>query len=165
MNNSIINKSIQDIVSIQKNNKYLIQRTIRINKNSLIRLPEKFHYSLFQEEIIGDFELRVFYFMGKCFSSALFKSTNKADIRQHNKNNLHDRLVPYKLDNFNTNKIKRFMDKVNLESGSLDFLVKDGVMYFLEVNPVGQFDYVDGCGNYKIDQYIALQLQKIDARV
>lgn len=62
----------------------------------------------------------------------------------------------YVLDHSIQAKVKRLMDGLNLISGSLDFIVgKDGVTYFLEVNPNGQYDWVSQYGGYDLHKEIA----------
>lgn len=39
--------------------------------------------------------------------------------------------------------IKDYMNELKLDFGRLDFIVKDGLYYFLEVNPNGQFAWLD----------------------
>lgn len=51
------------------------------------------------------------------------------------------------------------MKMLKLESGSLDFIVTpDNEYYFLEVNPVGQFNFVSEICNYHIEKHIAKTL-------
>ena len=51
------------------------------------------------------------------------------------------------------------MKQLQLESGSIDMVVTPNNEYvFLEVNPVGQFDYVSKLCNYFIEKEIAVKL-------
>ena len=53
----------------------------------------------------------------------------------------------------------RFMDKAGLNTGSLDFVItKNKRFVFLEVNPVGQYDFVSVNCNYHLDKIIAKKL-------
>jgi len=57
-------------------------------------------------------------------------------------------------------KIIKLMGKLNLQTGSLDFLksIDDNQFYFLEVNPNGQFDFVSQKCNYYLEKKIAQYL-------
>ncbi len=56
-------------------------------------------------------------------------------------------------------KINAFMQDVNLNSGSLDFIyTPEREFVFLEVNPVGQFDWLSTHCNYFIEKHIADEL-------
>ena len=56
-------------------------------------------------------------------------------------------------------KITDFMLDKKLESGSIDVMVdKNNDYWFLEVNPVGQFDFLSGENNFYIEREIAKTL-------
>jgi D-alanine-D-alanine ligase-like ATP-grasp enzyme len=64
--------------------------------------------------------------------------------------------VPYQLPKELEAKIDVLMQKLQLNTGSLDFMVtEDNQFYFLEVNPVGQFGMVSVPCNYYLEQKIA----------
>ena len=60
-------------------------------------------------------------------------------------------------------KLQLLMKELVLESGSIDMIVTPDDKYvFLEVNPVGQFDYVGKRCNYQLDKEIALTLLRMN---
>ena len=66
----------------------------------------------------------------------------KVDFRKYSKE-IPNRYVPYDLPKTISMKLKRLMDNLKLNSGSIDLVyTKDEDYYFLEVNPVGQFAMV-----------------------
>ncbi|STD14031.1 ATP-GRASP peptide maturase, grasp-with-spasm system [Chryseobacterium carnipullorum] len=67
--------------------------------------------------------------------------------------------VPFKLPESIEKMIDTLMKRISLESGSIDLLYStDNIFYFLEVNPVGQFDMVSFPCNYHLEKEIALHL-------
>lgn len=119
---------------------------------------ESFFPSLFQKTIQKKYELRVFYLDGKTYSMAIFSQGNKEtsiDLRNHDFD-IVQRNVPFKLPGEIDNKINLLMNKLRLNSGSIDILVSpENKYYFLEVNPVGQFGMLSYPCNYRIEEKIA----------
>ncbi len=79
------------------------------------------------------------------------------DFREVDVNGNHpNRMVPFTLPGDVASKIRKLMKNLRLESGSLDFIVTpDDEYYFFEVNPVGQFDFLNEICNYHIEKFIA----------
>ncbi|AZJ36189.1 grasp-with-spasm system ATP-grasp peptide maturase [Tenacibaculum singaporense] len=119
---------------------------------------DNFFPSLFQTTIPKKYELRVFYLDGKTYSMAIFSQDNEStsiDLRNHDFD-IIQRTVPFKLPGEINNKIDLLMNKLKLNSGSIDILVSpDNKYYFLEVNPVGQFGMLSYPCNYRIEEKIA----------
>lgn len=119
---------------------------------------DNFFPSLFQEEIAKLYELRIFYLVGKFYSSAIFSQRNnktEVDFRNYDKDK-PNRVVPYRLPSDLELKLKTLMDELKLETGSIDMIVTPKKEYvFLEVNPVGQFNQVSIPCNYFLEQKIA----------
>ena len=156
------------------NNKKIITKTI--NGNGFIEYTEnivsqlftkeitmdsvvsKFGMSYFQEEIDKKYELRIFYLRGEMWAMAIFSQNDeqtKVDFRHYNRER-PNRTVPFSLPNELKVKINTLMDKMNLDTGSIDIIVdKDMKYYFLEINPVGQFGMVSFPCNFNIEKRIA----------
>ncbi len=127
-------------------------------------LDTSFFPSLIQEKIDKLFELRIFYLHGDFFSMAIFSQNDKktnTDFRKYN----HDkpnRQVPFSIPKSVSDKLTLLMQKLKLNSGSIDMVVTKNYEYvFLEINPVGQFGMVSGPCNYKIEKKIAQYLSNI----
>lgn len=122
------------------------------------REKAKFFITFFQDKIEKEFEIRTFYLNGKCHSMAIFSQNDeqtKTDFRKYNLEK-PNRNVPYKLSSNIEEKIKLLMQTLDLNCGSLDFLKgKDGKIYFLEVNTIGQFLGLSYACNYLLDKEIA----------
>lgn len=154
-----ITKSIQDISSITVDGvNYSIGKITQVKAADITGI--NYWYSLFQEEIPKRYELRTFYWLGKMYTMAIFSQMDpksRLDFRGVDVNGLHaNRMVPYTLPKNIRLKINRLMKKLKLESGSIDMIVTPTNEYvFLEVNPVGQFNFVSELCNYYIEKNIA----------
>ncbi|MBQ9469576.1 MAG: hypothetical protein IJU72_01340, partial [Bacteroidales bacterium] len=147
----LITKAIEDNVGTIYRNRLVGQRVQRIDAYSI---EDEFFPSLFQPEVEKDFEVRTFYLAGRTYSIR-FKAPNTESVDMRDSYGVMD-YEAYVLDHSIQAKVKRLMDGLNLISGSLDFIVgKDGVTYFLEVNPNGQYDWVSQYGGYDLHKEIA----------
>jgi hypothetical protein len=99
-----------------------------------------------QEEIKGECDLTVVYVAGRSFAFTLARDFEGVDWRRHiNKTDL-----PWErcsLSSDDQDRIRAFMVEANLDFGRLDFVVRDGQKYFLEVNPNGQWAWLDPDGS------------------
>lgn len=119
-----------------------------------------FFITFFQQKIEKDFEIRAFYLNEKIWSMAIFSQNDdqtKVDYRKYNKK-VPNRNVRYNLPKDIEDKIKIIMNKLDLTSGSLDFIKSGNKFYFLEVNAIGQFGNVSTYCNYRLDREIAINL-------
>jgi ATP-GRASP peptide maturase of grasp-with-spasm system len=161
---AIITKNIQDVISIPLENQRVGNATKLVDAEHLESASDNFFYSLFQKAISKRYELRVFYFLGDFYSCAIFSQLNaetKEDNRLEQKAR-PNRVVPYELPQVVKSKLHALMQDLQMESGSIDLIVDDKFdYYFIEVNPVGQFDYVARRCNYPIEKMIAHQLKKL----
>ncbi|MEZ7528494.1 grasp-with-spasm system ATP-grasp peptide maturase [Cloacibacterium normanense] len=166
-NSSVIMKPIGDIETFydKKKHKSFAPFTERVNLNDIENFDTYFFPTLFQKEIKKKFELRVFFDKGDIFSMAIFSSTNletEIDFRQYD-DKKPNRNVPYQLNKEVEGMITKFMKAVNLQTGSLDLIFSENnEIYFLEVNPLGQFGMVSSPCNYYIEKKLAEKLIKID---
>lgn len=123
-----------------------------------IEIPTSFGLSFFQRYVEKKVELRVFYFLGKmvcaCIFSQKFNAT-KLDFRNYSLEN-RNKYVKYNLPNLLKKQIRALMRELKLDTGSLDIiLTPDDEFVFLEVNPVGQVDFISVWANLEIDKLIA----------
>lgn len=155
-NNPIICKAaFENISTLKTSEGYLKQYVEEINLDFINNLPDKFFPSFFQEKINKEYDVRVFYLDGKCYSMAIFsdKTDYRADYKTH-KN------VPFLLPKIIEENICKLMNSLNLNTGSIDFVksLNDDLLYFLEINPNGQFAMVSKPCNYYIEKQIAKYL-------
>lgn len=151
-----ITKNIQDNLNYFDSNYTFGHGTMDVKIDSSD--SDSFLYSLFQNKIDKKYELRIFYLLGNFYVSAALPpcDSNEADIRNTNRKNRH---MPFNLPLEIREKLHAFMLDMKLESGSVDVMVdKNNDYWFLEVNPVGQFDFLSGKNNFYIEKEIAKTL-------
>lgn len=158
---TVIVKSLSDPAFFNINgNKYALYTNI-LEPSDLNELSTFIFPSLIQKKIEKRFEIRAFYLCGKLFSAAIFSQTDTRtalDFRHYNYDK-PNRIIPYTLGADMEKKIAAFMKRMNLNTGSLDFIMEPSGQYvFLEVNPVGQFDMLSVACNYPLEKEIAYLL-------
>jgi len=138
--------------------------TLLITLENIDSFPQIFLHSMFQQYIDKKVELRSFYLKGRFYTMAIFSQNNPktiVDFRNydHAKPN---RVVPYMLPSFLQKKLKTLMNKNRLDSGSFDIIQTPQNEYiFLEVNPIGQFQWLSRNCNYFLEKEIAELLIKL----
>jgi hypothetical protein len=138
--------------------------TFKVNEEDFLALDDTFIPMLMQQYIPKVFELRIFYFMEKFYPMAIFSQKDEKttlDYRNYNEET-PNRCVPYTLPDNIVDSLKKFIDKIQLKTGSFDLIYStDDNYYFLEVNPNGQFGWVSDNCNYYIEKNIADQLNNL----
>jgi ATP-GRASP peptide maturase of grasp-with-spasm system len=154
-----ITKCMSDGVHYIDNSEHYALYTQEINWNE--KLTNSFLPVLIQECIKKRWEIRTFYLKGEFYSMAIFSqrdSQTSLDFRKYNLVTPNYR-VPYKLPLLLEKKLRKFMNEVELDTGSIDLVYsQEGEYYFLEVNPVGQFGMVSRSCNYFLEKKIASNL-------
>jgi len=121
-------------------------------------VPKSFALSLFQENILKEFELRIFYFDNTFYSSAVLSqnsSSTKIDLKNVRRDS-PNRVLPFNLPSDVEKKLFYFFKKINMSCGSVDMIYsKKHEFIFLEVNPIGQFEQVSIPCNYNLFKKIA----------
>lgn len=164
----VISKSILDpiIPSWGDKHKCMMYTTI-VKDNFMNGIPETFMPSLIQALIPKEYELRIFYICGKLYPMAIFSQKDKQtklDFRNYNWEK-PNRFVPCMLEPDIKTKIRKLMRVLGLNCGSIDMIKgTDGKLYFLEVNPTGQFGMVDFPCNYGLHKIVAEELIKMDKK-
>lgn len=121
--------------------------------------------TLLQEEIDKSFELRILYFYGEFFVTAILSQSDKVtevDSR-YSENGSYAKLVPYTIDDELKLKLKALCDSLTLNIGSIDVIIKpNGEPVFLEINPVGQITGYSRMTGRSVEKMIAEKLIAID---
>ena len=132
--------------------------TEMISDELIEALPANFFPSVFQKKINKRFEIRSFYLDGCFYSIALFTQDNiqsSVDSRRYDFQN-PVRNVPYKLPLHIEDTLSLLLKSLGLNTGSIDLIKDDtGMLYFLEINPVGQFGHTSEIGNYNLPRIVA----------
>lgn len=114
--------------------------------------------TFFQSKINKYIEVRTFYIFKTFFSIAILSQRNtksNLDYRNYDREDCNY-MLPFKLPKQIEKKIEIFMNSANLQVGSIDLIYsEENKWYFLEVNPTGQYSFVDKIANYNIDKFIA----------
>jgi len=151
----LITKNISDWFATIIGNTGLALATKSINIQN--EITDNFFYSLFQQQLEKSFEVRTFIWDNKTYSAAIYAPPENKEAKTDFRNDYDGiKIVPYQLPKDIEKKLLNLMKKVNLESGSADFIIDNDLnFHFLEVNPVGQFDFVDKNCNYGLAKIIA----------
>ncbi len=154
----LIVKGIVDSPNINSEDILVNAYTERIDHDSIEKLPHEFFPSLFQKEIVKKFEIRSFMLSDCFYSMAIFSQGNPNTLTDFRKYDKHkpNRTVPFQLKRDTEQKCKKLAKKIAINSGSFDFIVSENEeIFFLEINPVGQFMMVSKPCNYPIEMDIA----------
>lgn len=156
-----ITKSINQSPSLETDDFYYHgEGTFELNFDEV---SEVFAPSLVQEYIEKEIEIRTFFIEENYYSMAIFSQNDektKIDFRNYNQSK-PNRNIPFILPDDIVNKLKIFAKKMDYNTGSFDLiLTPKGKYIFLEINPMGQYDWVSQDCNYYIDKKIAELLIK-----
>jgi len=116
-----------------------------------------------QKYIEKKYEIRSFYINKEIYSMCIFSQESRqteVDYRNYDNEN-PNRCVPYSLPKEIEEKLVLLMERLHINCGSFDLIFDRKEQYvFLEVNPVGQYDWLSQHCNYYIDKKIASELIK-----
>lgn len=128
------------------------------------RLQNSFFPSLFQDKYEKEADLRIFYIDNNFYGMAIRSqadSQTSTDFRKYLNSN-PNRKFPFNIPLEIQKKLKKLMDELCLETGSIDMIfTRQGEFIFLEVNPVGQFGMTSYPCNYYLEKKIAIHLKNI----
>ena len=159
--NSFVTKAISESFDFDFDGNRYLSYTSRVN---LELVPESFFPTLFQEEIVKEADIRVFYLCGEFYSMAILSQENPQTITDFRRypSQLRNRTLPFKLPDLIEEKLRVLMKRLELDTGSIDIVLdRTGEFYFLEVNPVGQYDMVSVPCNYYLHRKLAEKLIEI----
>lgn len=138
--------------------------TFKVTEDLIYELDDHFAPIYAQEYIEKEFEIRIFFIEDRFFSMGIFSQQDKqtiVDYRNYN-DEIPNRCVPINLPNNLTKQLLDFTQKVKLNTGSIDMIYSIDERYvFLEVNPMGQFDWLSKNCNYYIEESIAKEFMEI----
>jgi len=153
-----ITKSISEIITIEDEKNTYRNFTRTINKKDTSSQSQIFP-SLIQSIIPKGFDLRIFIFKEIHFSCLISTNNNNHDYRLnlHENNTYH---IPYKIEEEIINRIRHLFNYFDLDCGSVDFIANEGSLTFLEINPEGQFNFMEQHCNYPINESIFKLIQQ-----
>jgi ATP-GRASP peptide maturase of grasp-with-spasm system len=160
-----ISKSSYEMMFLKEPGGSYSMFTTGVGLDEVESFDEEFFPSLVQKKVDKEYELRLFYLDGECYTMAIFsqqQSQTKLDFREDDWTN-PTRSVPYELPPEVADGVRRFMTAIGLNCGSVDMIKgTDGRYYFLEVNPTGQFGMTSIPCNYSLFEKIAEYLIRHD---
>lgn len=148
-------------VSRPINSNTLAIYTSELNKEDIESTKDFFFPSLVQQKIIALYEIRTFFIDNQFYSMAILNNDKKRVSVDSRKNMALGKCsyYPYSLPKEFTRKLLQLMGDLGLNSGSIDLLKgEDNIYYYLEVNPVGQFQFLSDKCNFQIEKIIAKRL-------
>ena len=137
-----------------ENDKAFFQYVEVLETDDLEKITDSFFISFFQKYIYQKYELRIFYFNGIVYAMAnILRAGLTGDIRR---TDYVTRKVPYVVNINDSDKISKLMENLNLNVGALDFIIDENdKLYFLEVNPNGNFSNLSKSCNYNLEEIVA----------
>ncbi|OPB93735.1 hypothetical protein BAS10_13105 [Elizabethkingia meningoseptica] len=162
-NNGIdfITKPFENCQHLTVNKESIMMKTTVINEH-IDDIPDSFPPALIQKRIDKKFELRIFYLMGRFFTTRIVDEDK--DEVDHRVNALHSecRYEVYSLPKPIEIKLQKMLEHLDLNCASIDMIIDNNDDYiFLEVNATGQFTYHSVFNNTYLDKEIALSLKKL----
>lgn len=172
--NTIVTNNKRDLLKfVEKNKSYITKSLNRIpylefgkkvyygsgtNELDISLISSDFALSLIQEYVEKEVEIRIFFIDDNFYSMAIFSQSDeltRLDFRNYN-NEKPNRNIPFLLPKKILHKLKLFLEKIDCNTGSIDLiLTPDGEYVFLEINPMGQYDWLSENCNFYIDKKIA----------
>lgn len=131
-------------------------KVIYSTKVSREKLDNQYPWFL-QDLVEAELDVTVVFIDGKTFAYELARKENLVDWRKEiNLSNQHWKT--HKIQNNFKNKIIEYMNHLGLKFGRLDFLFCRGEYYFLEINPNGQWAWLDLDNKNGLMQEMILQV-------
>jgi ATP-GRASP peptide maturase of grasp-with-spasm system len=160
-----ITKSIYDALFLKEQGGIFSMFTKEVGVEEVESFSEEFFPSLVQRKVAKEYDLRLFYLDGECYTMAIFSQqspVSQLDFREFDWTK-PTRSVPYELPREVEAGIQRLMTAIGLNCGSIDMIKGiDGRYYFLEVNPTGQFGMTSTPCNYPLFERVAEYLIEND---
>lgn len=149
----IIKPLSKGVVEFETGSHQLIY-TSRLTKDNISKLELIRNCpTLIQEEIENKRDVRVNYFEGKFCSFFLDTKSTEVDCRRNNMQGVE--YSYFELDNEVKNKICKMMQKLNLKFCTIDLAyTRERGFTFFEINPNGQWAWIEQVTNYPISQML-----------
>ena len=155
---NMISKAIYNSYNFKRGDKNYAHPTLKVTRESIGQLPERIGPSLFQQEIVKRVDLRCCIVGKDIFCGAILSQSNaktRTDFRQYD-HSRPNRVVPFTMPDALSEQLFAMMSSLNLNFGLIDMVLSsDGEYYFLEVNPIGQFDALSTNCGFPIERTIA----------
>ncbi len=159
-----ITKPFENCSHLKYKNRNIPMKTVIINSH-YDNLPETFRPALIQERVIKKFELRIFFLLGKFYTTRVMDDDNSEVDHRVSIIENNGRFEVYQLPKNIENKLSLLLNDLELNCASIDMIVStNNEFIFLEVNPTGQFTYHSVFNNTYLEIEIAYALKKMNSR-
>lgn len=118
-----------------------------INNTDFVSFP-----MIFQEEIVKKYELRVTIVNGKVFAAKI--DSQSSDLTKLDWRKDRMKFTKYDLPNEISEKCKKIVSEMNLKFGAIDLIKTESDYIFLEINPNGQWVWIENDTGLKISDEI-----------
>lgn len=151
---TVITKPADELCSFNLDGYRYKTFTQKLDREEVAALPDRFFPSLFQQAVRNLADIKAVYCFGRFFTAACLQTAGKqTDFRS---NYAHVKTLPYKLPGEVETKLDGLLRHLGLSVCTVDFILSDdGTLYFLEINPFGQFGAISRSCNYFIERFIA----------
>ena len=125
--------------------------------------PEKLdpQYPWFlQEKVHAEADVTVAYIRGKLFAFALDRASFEGDDYRLIQTYQDLRWKPLMLTDAEQQGMRLLMETMGLDFGRFDFLRKDGELWFLELNPNGQWAWLDDYSEVSLVDLVCEELKR-----
>ena len=140
INGNVITKSLSSTHMIDS--KFLFTSSVQVDE-----IDKKYPW-LIQSKIEGDYDMTIVYINGECYAFKLLRTDKTLiDWREKIGQDLQDWIWLELESDFKKNVIN-FMEHLKLKFGRLDFMINNSEISFLEVNPNGQWAFLDLSDKY-----------------
>jgi hypothetical protein len=138
--NEILGKAISSDEQIDKETFYrpskVSQNYLRENFGEKTDCP-----SFFQQYIVPEYEVRVYYLLGNILSLKIFSKIQYTDIRDVSKQHLS--IEFFSIPSIISSKIIRYCKFLNISYCSFDFIYRNGSYYLIDITPNGSWRFYD----------------------
>ncbi len=161
--NDLISKNINTFFYYEDiSYKYLTPVTKITSQSKFNKTNSLFFPGAFQEFHQTSEEVKIFYIKGNFIAVKLIKQNKNSkyiDLKENFNENIKANYLNFELSKVIKYRLKMLMNQVELEIGVLDFLlINRKQLIFLEINPFGQYDYLQWGINKNFNNLIAYYL-------
>jgi len=151
---AVVTKPADELCSFSTETHQYKTFTKKLGPEEISALPDQFFPSLFQQAVSNLLDIKAVYCFGQFYAVAYLQTDHiQTDFRS---NYAHVKTLPYQLPDDIKHRLDALLKQLSLSVCTVDFILShDRRLYFLEVNPFGQFGAISSAGNYYIEKQIA----------
>jgi hypothetical protein len=124
------------------------------------RLSRDYSWFLQQEVLNATHDVTVVFVAGAIFAYETPRLEGQVDVRTDFMGQ-EDRWRPCKISEADQSGIRNMMAELDLNFGRFDFLKAENKLWFLEINPNGQWAWLDGLADNGLIQHVAKEIESV----